>query len=188
MGLAVYNGEILDLRFPPIVYKKLAVQMDTSSLSTSQTVGCCSSLTLYDLRHVMPSLASSLNHLLEYDGDVKEEFMLKFEVSYHEADDSVKTVPLKRNGQNIDLTNENRKEYVELYIDFLLNKQIYEQFKAFYLGFHSICSSNAMLLFRPEEIESLVCGSTEPLDLGDLKMITLYDKYIEEDNVIKYDN
>jgi E3 ubiquitin-protein ligase HECTD2 len=150
MGLAVYNGEILDLRLPPVVYKKLAsTPADSSSslasLSSNSLIGTTNSLTLYDLKQVMPGMASSLHDLLEHSGNVKDEFMLKFEVSYNEYD-IVRTVPLKKNGEQIDLTNENRKEYVDLYVDFLLNKLMYEQFKAFYLGFHSVCASNAMLV------------------------------------------
>ena len=71
--------------------------------------------------------------------------MLTFEISYNEFD-AVKSFPLKPDGQNIDLTNQNRKEFVSLYVDFLLNKSIFEQFKAFYLGFHSVCESNAMIV------------------------------------------
>ena len=39
---------------------------------------------------------------------------------------------------------------------------------------------------RPEEIESLVCGSAEPLDFDQLRAITLYDAYNEHDEVIKW--
>lgn len=37
-------------------------------------------------------------------------------------------------------------EFVQLYIDFLLNKSIYRQFAAFYHGFHSVCASDALLV------------------------------------------
>ena len=37
-------------------------------------------------------------------------------------------------------------EFVQLYIDFLLNKSIYRQFAAFYHGFHSVCSSDALMV------------------------------------------
>ena len=50
----------------------------------------------------MPDLASSLQYLLDYEGDVKEDFLMKFEVSVTEFD-VVKSVPLKENGQNIGL-------------------------------------------------------------------------------------
>jgi E3 ubiquitin-protein ligase HECTD2 len=140
MGLAVYNGEILDIRFPPCVYKKLASIDDKDS-----NLGSVPLLTLFDLQYVMPNIASSLQSLLDYEGDVEEDFMLKFEISYTEFD-VVKTVPLKKDGNNISLTNENRKEFVDLYVDFLLNKSIFEQFKAFYQGFYSVCESNAMIV------------------------------------------
>ena len=66
MGLAVYNSEILDIRFPPCVYKKLA-----SIDHKKSNHGVLPSLTLFDLKYVMPSLASSLQNLLDYEGDIK---------------------------------------------------------------------------------------------------------------------
>ncbi|CAF0709989.1 unnamed protein product [Brachionus calyciflorus] len=180
MGLAVYNGEILEIRFPPCVYKKLL-----SDNITVNSSGVLPNLSLYDLSQIMPSIAKSLQNLLDYEGDVQEDFMMKFVASYNEFD-TVKTAELKENGANIDLTNENRKEFVELYIDFLLNKSIYQQFKAFYNGFHSVCASNAILLFRPEEIELLVCGSPEPLNINELRMIALYENYTEKDDIIQW--
>lgn len=159
MGLAVYNGEILDIHLPPCIYKKLAVLDPDTYLSLGidskskrdkttncDTVGVCEDLNLYDLRQVMPCLAASLQQLLDYEGDVCEDFMLKFVASYTDQFDVVRTVELKPNGARIELTNENRREYVDLYIDFLLNRAVYKQFKAFYTGFHSVCASNAMIV------------------------------------------
>jgi E3 ubiquitin-protein ligase HECTD2 len=94
----------------------------------------------------MPCLAASLQQLLDYEGDVREDFMLTFVASYADQFDVVRTVDLKPDGAHIELTNENRREYVDLYIDFLLNRSIYKQFKAFYTGFHSVCASNAMIV------------------------------------------
>jgi E3 ubiquitin-protein ligase HECTD2 len=129
-----------------VVFKKLlSSEIAPSILDSNASIGVVPSLTLYDLKYIMPDLASSLQYLLDYEGDVKEDFLMKFEVSITEFD-LVKSVPLKENGQNIDLTNENRKEYVDLYVDFLLNKSVYEQFKAFYFGFHSVCASNTVIV------------------------------------------
>ena len=36
------------------------------------------------------------------------------------------------------VTNENRDEFVRLYLEWLLNNRIAERFRAFYLGFHSV--------------------------------------------------
>ncbi|EDO27143.1 predicted protein, partial [Nematostella vectensis] len=74
-------------------------------------------------------------------------------------------------------------EYVQLYVDYLLNSSIYKQFEAFYHGFHSVCASNALIMLRPEEVEMLVCGNPE-LDMEALKKVTVYDGYSKNDNTI----
>lgn len=52
------------------------------------------------------------------------------------------------------------QEFVDLYADFLLNKSVEKQFRAFRRGFHMVTDESPLhLLFRPEEIEQLVCGS-----------------------------
>lgn len=58
----------------------------------------------------------------------------------------VKTFQLIENGEDIPVTNDNRKEYVDRYLDWILNIAIYKQFEAFYLGFHSVCASNALIV------------------------------------------
>jgi len=103
-------------------------------------------LGLYDLKHIYPVQAASLQNLLDYEGNVEEDFLMNFEASFSEFD-VVKMVPLKEGGENIILTNENRREYVDLYVDFMLNKSIYNQFAAFYHGFHSVCASNAVIVY-----------------------------------------
>ena len=52
------------------------------------------------------------------------------------------------------------QEFVDLYADFLLNKSVECQFKAFRRGFIMVMDESPLaLLFRPEEVEQLVCGS-----------------------------
>lgn len=49
---------------------------------------------------------------------------------------------------------------MDLYADYLLNKSIEQQFRAFKRGFLMVTSESPLRqLFRPEEIEMLVCGS-----------------------------
>lgn len=64
LGLAIYNGVILDVHFPPVIYKKL------------QGYTPC----LEDLASLQPSLARSLNELLDFDGDVEDVFCYSFQV------------------------------------------------------------------------------------------------------------
>ena len=52
------------------------------------------------------------------------------------------------------------QEFVDLYSDFLLNKAIEKQFRAFKRGFQMVTDESPLrMLFRPDEIEMLVCGS-----------------------------
>lgn len=63
---------------------------------------------------------------------------------------------LKQNGDEMFVTQENKKEFVDLYADFLLNKSVERQFKAFRRGFQMVTDESPLaLLFRPEEIEQV---------------------------------
>ncbi|GBN62632.1 putative E3 ubiquitin-protein ligase HECTD2 [Araneus ventricosus] len=128
-------------------------------------------------------VAVGLRELLSYEGNVEEDFCMNFQVSVEEFG-GVKTHVLKADGENIPVTNENRQEYVQLYTELIMNKAIYQPFKAFYLGFHSVCASNALIMLRPEEVEMLVCGCPT-LDMDELRKVTVYDGFHEEEPIIK---
>ena len=59
--------------------------------------------------------------------------MLTFEVNVGEYG-KITSKELVSNGSNVSVTNENREEFVQLYLDWLLNSSIDERFRAFYLG------------------------------------------------------
>lgn len=128
-------------------------------------------------------IAKSLQYLLDYDGNVEEDFGLTFEVSVAQFDTTT-VYPLKENGSQIEVTNVNREEYVQLLMEFYLNKHIFNQFEAFYYGFHSVCSSNALLLLVPEELEMLICGMQQ-CDLTNLAKITKYENCHPHESFIK---
>ena len=52
-------------------------------------------------------------------------------------------------------------EYVDKYVDWMLNKSIANAFDAFQRGFWTVVSTSFMALFQPEEIEYLIRGSAE---------------------------
>lgn len=52
------------------------------------------------------------------------------------------------------------QEFVDLYADYLLNLSVEKKFRAFRRGFQMVTDESPLhLLFRPEEVELLVCGS-----------------------------
>lgn len=157
LALAVYNSVILDLHLPLALYKKLM----------GVEVG------LEDLKQLDPSLARGLERLLLFEGDVQAEFERSFQVDM-ETFGHVFTVDLKPMGGEIKLTNENKHEFVDLYAKFILNESIQKEFDAFREGFELLCHDNAINIFRPEEIEQLICGSSD-LDFEALEKSTVYD-------------
>ncbi|XP_052749366.1 probable E3 ubiquitin-protein ligase HERC4 isoform X2 [Galleria mellonella] len=144
-GLAIYNSIIIYVPFPLVLYKKLLGE----------------SVMLDDLTDLYPTLANSLKNLLDYpDDDVEEVFSLCFAVNT-EVFGQIEVHLLKEDGENVPVTHENKEEYVELYVDFLLNKSVSNQFKAFNQGFQKVCGSNIIKLFRSHELMSVVIGNEE---------------------------
>uniref|UniRef100_A0A8C4KJJ5 Ubiquitin-protein ligase E3A n=1 Tax=Dromaius novaehollandiae TaxID=8790 RepID=A0A8C4KJJ5_DRONO len=144
LGLAIYNNCILDVHFPMVVYRKLMGKKGT----------------FRDLADSHPVLYQSLRDLLEYEGSVEDDMMITFQISHTDLFGNPMMHDLKENGDKIPITNENRKEFVNLYADYILNKSVEKQFKAFRRGFHMVTNESPLkYLFRPEEIELLICGS-----------------------------
>ena len=75
------------------------------------------------------------------------------------------------------VTNSNRREYVDLYVRYLLDVSVSRQFEPFKRGFFTVCAGNALSLFMPEEIELLVRGSDEPLDIESLRAVAEYTNW-----------
>ncbi|KAL8926063.1 MAG: hypothetical protein Q9172_001942 [Xanthocarpia lactea] len=137
-----------------------------------------------------PVLASGLGKLLDYDGDVEATFCRDFVIESNRYGQAVQ-VPLCPGGEGRAVTNANRAEFVELYIKYLLDTSVSRQFEPFKRGFFSVCGGNALSLFRPEEIELLIRGSDETLDVATLRAVAIYDGWkkkegAEEETVIAW--
>lgn len=170
LGLAIYNGVILNVPFPPVLYAKLRDQKPT----------------LADLDASFPDLARNLNALLKYDGDDLEDmFGLDFVVT-SEYFGALKHHELVPNGANVAVTKANREQYVTLYVDYLLDTSVAAQFTAFKQGFEMVVGGPALGMFRAEEIELLVCGNHD-FDIVDLQQHTTYDGgYSAETRVVRW--
>ncbi|CAL8580300.1 Putative E3 ubiquitin-protein ligase [Xanthoria parietina] len=178
LGLAIYNSTILDVALPPFVFRKLLASAPTYTGPVTSLSRPHATHTLPDLAEFRPLLASGLQKLLDYDGDVEGTFCRDFVI---ESDryGHLMQVPLCPDGEFKAVTNDNRAEFVELYIKYLLDTSVSRQFEPFKRGFFSVCGGNALSLFRPEEIELLVRGSDEPLDVATLRAVAIYDGWKE---------
>ena len=117
-------------------------------------------------------MKSILDH---QDNDMEEVFMQTFKICYKDVFGNALDHELKPDGDKIFVNQDNKQEFVELYTDFLLNKHIEKQFKAFKRGFQMVTDESPLhLLFRPEEVELIVCGSKE-FDFNELEQSTEYE-------------
>ncbi|XP_065662121.1 ubiquitin-protein ligase E3A-like [Hydra vulgaris] len=156
LGLEIYNGIILDVHFPLLIYKKLL----------GYKVG------LGDLREIQPTLSKSLDELLSYEGDVEQDFGLTFEVFHNLYGKEMRT-ELLTNGSQISVTNSNRESFVKLFVNLIINKSIENSFSAFKEGFFQVCHFPSISLFTAPELELLICGSPD-LDFKALEKVTEY--------------
>lgn len=100
-----------------------------------------------------------MEQLLSYDkDDFEDTFDLNFTISVESFGETI-VHPLKLNGANIAVTKENRGEFVDRYVDFVLNKAAEGQFSAFYEGFHRVCGGRILELFQPQELKAMVEGN-----------------------------
>jgi E3 ubiquitin-protein ligase HECTD2 len=181
LGLAIYNSTILDVAFPPFAFRKLlasAPSAATGSAPVSSLTGTKGQMTytIADLAELRPGLAAGLQQLLEFEGDVQETYGWDF-VAPVERFGTVTNVPLIANGENIPVTNDNRERFVDEYIKYILDSSVVRQFEPFKRGFFTVCAGNALSLFRAEEIELLVRGSDESLDVDSLRAVASYENW-----------
>ena len=122
--------------------------------------------------------------MLDFDGNVEETFAQSFQISYKDVFGSTITHDLKPDGASIPVTNDNMREFVDMYADFLLNTSVEKQFKAFYRGFLMVTDESPLrMLFLPHEIELLVIGSKK-LDFKALEEATEYDGGFNENTPV----
>ncbi|KAI9352279.1 hypothetical protein DFJ73DRAFT_959461 [Zopfochytrium polystomum] len=169
VGLAIYNSTILDVHLPLACFKKLR---DIP-------------VNLEDLKLMRPVIGRSLEQLLEYEGDDLEAVFCRDFIAEYEAFGATVRVPLVPNGENIPVTQANKREFVDRYVSWVLNESIEKQFESFREGFNNVCSGNALSLFRPEEIEMMVRGGNE-LDIQGLESVTEYEGFRPDEPIVRH--
>ncbi|XP_052845319.1 E3 ubiquitin-protein ligase Nedd-4 isoform X16 [Drosophila gunungcola] len=152
-GMAVYHGKLLDAFFIRPFYKMMLQKP----------------IDLKDMESVDTEYYNSLMWIKENDPRILElTFCLDEDVfgqkSQHE---------LKPGGANIDVTNENKDEYIKLVIEWRFVARVKEQMSSFLDGFGSIIPLNLIKIFDEHELELLMCG-IQNIDVKDWRENTLY--------------
>ena len=172
VGIAIYNNTILELRFPKVIFKKLLQN---------------ESINFMDFRDYDPEMAKGFEQLLSYkeEENIESIYCRNFIIKYKNIFGQEKEYDLLQNGngKNVNLNNKNREKYVDLYIKYCLIESISSQFNAFLKGFKCVCDSELFNKYSSEELELLICGSSE-FDFDALESSTRYEDGLHKDSKI----
>jgi E3 ubiquitin-protein ligase NEDD4 len=71
------------------------------------------------------------------------------------------TIDLKPGGADVAVTEENKKEYVDLVVEYRISKRVKDQFDAFMSGFSELIPQDLINVFDERELELLIGGMSE---------------------------
>jgi E3 ubiquitin-protein ligase NEDD4 len=166
VGLAIFHRRFLDAFFIGAFYKMILRKK----------------VVLNDMEGVDAEYFRNLEWTL--NNDIEDILELTFSVEDDQFGEIV-TVDLKPNGRNIAVTNENKREYVELVTEWKISRRVEEQFKSFMSGFNELIPQELVNVFDERELELLIGGISE-IDVDDWKKHTDYRGYSENDEVIQW--
>lgn len=160
VGLAAVNSYNLNVQFPSLLFKKLVGKK----------------LILDDLAEIDPAFVQQVK---TFDGDWAE-WGLSFEVSVQDIDGTLKSIELKKGGSDIALTNDNYKEYIQLYMEYYMITSIEIPYQYFERGFKEVVENNdkmkaseTLKCLSYDELQELVCGS-QKFDWSEFKRNVKY--------------
>ena len=164
---AIFDGIMIDCYFTRSFYKII-----------SNTP-----LTYHDMEDYDPEFFNSLKWLLENDITGMNVYL---NYSYVHANlGQTEVIDLIENGRNIDVTEENKFDYVQKLCYAKLYDAIKPQVESFKKGFGEVIPLKLISIFDYRELELVISG-LPTIDISDLKRNTLYENYNEETPIIKY--
>ncbi|EME44674.1 hypothetical protein DOTSEDRAFT_72208 [Dothistroma septosporum NZE10] len=165
VGLAIFHRRFLDAFFIGAFYKMILKKK----------------VNLADMEGVDAEFHRTLTWAKE--NDITDVIYSTFSVEDERFGEKV-TVDLKPGGRDIEVTNENKEEYIELITEWRIQKRVEEQFNAFVAGFHELIPADLVNVFDERELELLIGGIAD-IDVDDWKKHTDYRGYTENDAVIQ---
>ncbi|EGR27666.1 ubiquitin protein ligase, putative [Ichthyophthirius multifiliis] len=135
---------------------------------------------LVQLEQFDQDLYKNLKFLKNFEGNI-EDLTITFTIS----DSDQKEIELIQNGRNIKVNNENKFKYIYLVADYKMNKCIKEQSKAFLRGLNRTIPAEWLQMFDEQEMQILISGEQNSLDLKNLQQNTKYEGYKKNDSYIK---
>uniref|UniRef100_A0A3B3XX42 HECT-type E3 ubiquitin transferase n=1 Tax=Poecilia mexicana TaxID=48701 RepID=A0A3B3XX42_9TELE len=166
MGMAVFHGHYIDGGFTLPFYKQLLGKP----------------ITLDDMESVDPDLHNSLVWILDNDitGVLDHTFCVE-----HNAYGEIIPHELKPNGKSMPVTEDTKKEYVRLYVNWRFLHGIEAQFLALQKGFNEVIPQHLLKAFDEKELELIVCGLGK-IDIADWKSNTRLKHCTPDSNIVKW--
>ncbi|KAM9306819.1 E3 ubiquitin-protein ligase NEDD4-like isoform 2-T2 [Pholidichthys leucotaenia] len=152
-GMAVFHGKLLDGFFIRPFYKMMLGKQ----------------ISLKDMESVDSEYYNSLKWILEND---PTELDLRFCIDEDNFGQTYQ-VDLKPSGSDLVVTNENKKEYIDLVIQWRFVNRVQKQMNAFLEGFTELIQIDLIKIFDENELELLMCGLGD-VDVNDWRQHTVY--------------
>ncbi|XP_058077263.1 E3 ubiquitin-protein ligase UPL6 isoform X2 [Magnolia sinica] len=167
LGKAMFEGILVDIPFATFFLSKLKQKYNY----------------LNDLPSLDPELYRHLLFLKHYEGDISE-LELYFVIVNNEYGEQTEE-ELLPGGKEMRVTNENVITFIHLIANHRLNFQIRHQSSHFLRGFQQLIQKDWMEMFNEHELQLLISGSLEGMDVNDLRANAHYaGGYNEEHQVI----
>ncbi|XP_051553164.1 E3 ubiquitin-protein ligase HECW1-like isoform X1 [Myxocyprinus asiaticus] len=154
LGLALIHQYLLDAFFTRPFYKALL------KLATD----------LSDLEYLDEEFHQSLQWMKE--NDITDVLDLTFTVN-EEVFGQVTERELKSGGTNLQVTEKNKKEYIERMVKWRVERGVVQQTQALVRGFYEVVDSRLVSVFDARELELVIAGTAE-IDLNDWRNNTEY--------------
>ncbi|KAM3624841.1 uncharacterized protein V6R79_002559 [Siganus canaliculatus] len=152
-GMAVYHGKLLDAFFIRPFYKMMLQKP----------------IILQDMESVDSEYFNSLMWILEND---PTDLDLRFTID-EELFGQTHQHELKPGGAEIVVTNDNKKEYIHLVMQWRFVNRVQKQMSAFKEGFFELIPQDLIKIFDENELELLMCGLGD-VDVNDWRENTKY--------------
>ncbi|XP_022723156.1 E3 ubiquitin-protein ligase UPL6-like isoform X2 [Durio zibethinus] len=156
LAKAMFEGILVDIPFATFFLSKLKQKYNY----------------LNDLPSLDPELYRHLIFLKHYKGDISE-LELYFVIVNNEYGEQTEE-ELLPGGKNIHVTNENVITFIHLVSNHRLNFQIRQQSSHFLRGFQQLIQKNWIDMFNEHELQLLISGSLDSLDVDELRRHTNY--------------
>ncbi|KAI9243540.1 hypothetical protein BY458DRAFT_530581 [Sporodiniella umbellata] len=186
MGLAIYNGVMMSLQFPKVLWKVLVMPSEALIDAMAERHQL---FTLDDLEEGWPTLGHGLRQLLAWsEGDVEDVFCRDYELSLDILGQGIVTLPLTAHPGPV--TNANREAYVRDYCTYFMYTAQRAAILALRRGLWSVIGSRALHLCTADELEIVACGQRQgpdalDLNLAELEAVTEYDEYTYDHPTIR---